>query len=177
MARASSPTPRGRAWPTTTAARQLLKALARHVDADDLDLATRLHRVCRRTETHWTSHWEDDVCAFVSLALGNVLAIVEAFENHLVDQALSRTGNNKNRASELLQMNRTTLVEKLRKRGMIQTVGSRNRMKDAAASGIAAGQMNDAVLVARNPVREQDAADITGTLVPKSRDFGGEVDL
>jgi DNA-binding NtrC family response regulator len=46
-------------------------------------------------------------------------AIVSAFENHLVDQALARTNGNKNRASELLQMNRTTLVEKLRKRGMI----------------------------------------------------------
>ncbi|MBY0470350.1 sigma-54 dependent transcriptional regulator [bacterium] len=45
--------------------------------------------------------------------------IVAAFENHLIDQALARTGNNKNRASELLKMNRTTLVEKLRKRGMI----------------------------------------------------------
>lgn len=45
--------------------------------------------------------------------------VVEAFENHLVDQALSRTQGNKNRASELLKMNRTTLVEKLRKRGMI----------------------------------------------------------
>ncbi|MBC7690467.1 MAG: sigma-54-dependent Fis family transcriptional regulator [Methylotenera sp.] len=45
--------------------------------------------------------------------------IVAAFENHLIDQALTRTSNNKNRASELLQMNRTTLVEKLRKRGMI----------------------------------------------------------
>ncbi|MGZ3698895.1 MAG: sigma-54 interaction domain-containing protein [Bdellovibrionota bacterium] len=46
-------------------------------------------------------------------------AIVTAFENHLVDQALARTNGNKNRASELLSMNRTTLVEKLRKRGMI----------------------------------------------------------
>ncbi len=46
-------------------------------------------------------------------------AIVAAFENHLVDQALARTNGNKNRASELLSMNRTTLVEKLRKRGMI----------------------------------------------------------
>jgi transcriptional regulator with PAS, ATPase and Fis domain len=45
--------------------------------------------------------------------------IVAAFENHLVDQALARTNGNKNRASELLMMNRTTLVEKLRKRGMI----------------------------------------------------------
>lgn len=49
----------------------------------------------------------------------NLKAIVEAFENHLVDQALARTQGNKNRASELLNMNRTTLVEKLRKRGMI----------------------------------------------------------
>lgn len=49
----------------------------------------------------------------------NLKSLVEAFENHLVDQALSRTSGNKNRASELLQMNRTTLVEKLRKRGMI----------------------------------------------------------
>jgi DNA-binding NtrC family response regulator len=46
-------------------------------------------------------------------------SIVTAFENHLVDQALARTSGNKNRASELLRMNRTTLVEKLRKRGMI----------------------------------------------------------
>jgi len=45
--------------------------------------------------------------------------IVAAFENHLIDQALSRTHGNKNKASELLQMNRTTLVEKLRRRGMI----------------------------------------------------------
>ncbi len=52
-------------------------------------------------------------------------AIVSAFENHLVDQALARTNGNKNRASELLSMNRTTLVEKLRKRGMIIPVGSR----------------------------------------------------
>jgi transcriptional regulator with GAF, ATPase, and Fis domain len=49
----------------------------------------------------------------------NLKEIVDAFENHLVDQALARTNGNKNRASELLQMNRTTLVEKLRKRGMI----------------------------------------------------------
>ncbi len=52
-------------------------------------------------------------------------AIVAAFENHLVDQALARTHGNKNRASELLSMNRTTLVEKLRKRGMIIPIGDR----------------------------------------------------
>jgi len=64
------------------------------------------------------SEWE-----FPRMVLPNsgvdLKAIVAAFENHLVDQALARTNGNKNRASELLSMNRTTLVEKLRKRGMI----------------------------------------------------------
>jgi len=41
---------------------------------------------------------------------------VQAFEMSLIDQALERTGGNKNQASQLLGMNRTTLVEKLRKR-------------------------------------------------------------
>ena len=58
-------------------------------------------------------------------------AIVDAFENHLVDQALARTSGNKNRASELLMMNRTTLVEKLRKRGMITPVGKGAKGKDS----------------------------------------------
>ncbi len=52
-------------------------------------------------------------------------AVVSAFEHHLVDQALARTKGNKNRASELLSMNRTTLVEKLRKRGLIAPLGAR----------------------------------------------------
>lgn len=55
-------------------------------------------------------------------------AVVSAFENHLIDQALARTGNNKNKASELLMMNRTTLVEKLRKRGMITPAPKRQAM-------------------------------------------------
>ena len=56
-------------------------------------------------------------------------AIVAAFENHLVDQALARTNGNKNRASELLSMNRTTLVEKLRKRGMIVPMSARTGLE------------------------------------------------
>lgn len=42
--------------------------------------------------------------------------LVTAFEDHLLAQALNRTNGNKNKASELLKMNRTTLVEKLKKR-------------------------------------------------------------
>jgi DNA-binding NtrC family response regulator len=46
----------------------------------------------------------------------NLRDAVEAFEMSLIEQALDRTGGNKNQASILLGMNRTTLVEKLRKR-------------------------------------------------------------
>ena len=42
--------------------------------------------------------------------------LVNNFEDHLLRQALQRTNGNKNKASELLRMNRTTLVEKLKKR-------------------------------------------------------------
>ena len=38
-------------------------------------------------------------------------------ENSLIDQALSRTGGNRNRAAALLGIKRTTLIEKLKKRG------------------------------------------------------------
>lgn len=86
------------------------------------------------------SEWE-----FPRMVLPNsgvdLKAIVSAFENHLIDQALARTTNNKNRASELLQMNRTTLVEKLRKRGMITPAAYKREMREAemADRGAAAG--------------------------------------
>lgn len=44
--------------------------------------------------------------------------LINSFEDHLLKQALTRTGGNKNKASELLRMNRTTLVEKLKKKQM-----------------------------------------------------------
>ena len=41
-----------------------------------------------------------------------------AIEASYIDQALSRTDGNRNQAARLLGLNRTTLVEKLRKRGI-----------------------------------------------------------
>jgi transcriptional regulator with PAS, ATPase and Fis domain len=41
---------------------------------------------------------------------------VAEFEGSLIDQALSRTGGNRNAAAQLLGLNRTTLVEKLRRK-------------------------------------------------------------
>jgi len=44
--------------------------------------------------------------------------LLTRLEERLIGQALERTGGNKNRAAELLGMNRTTLVEKLRRRSV-----------------------------------------------------------
>ncbi len=46
----------------------------------------------------------------------NFKELVNSFEDHLLQQALSRTDGNKNKASELLRLNRTTLVEKVKRR-------------------------------------------------------------
>ena len=41
---------------------------------------------------------------------------VESFENDLIRQALDRTGWNKNQAARLLGLNRTTLVEMIKRK-------------------------------------------------------------
>ena len=45
-------------------------------------------------------------------------ATVDEFENHLIQSALQRFDWNKNRAAKFLSMNRTTLVEKIKKKGI-----------------------------------------------------------
>jgi DNA-binding NtrC family response regulator len=59
----------------------------------------------------------------VHLEGGSLSEAVEAFERQLIVQALDNTGWVKNRAAKLLKMNRTTLVEKM-KRQKIQKVSS-----------------------------------------------------
>ena len=44
--------------------------------------------------------------------------VVTRFENDLIAQALEQTRWNKNRAAQLLGLNRTTLIEKIKKRGL-----------------------------------------------------------
>lgn len=43
---------------------------------------------------------------------------VDAFENALINRALEKTGWNRNQAAALLRLNRTTLVEKIKKKGL-----------------------------------------------------------
>ncbi len=50
-------------------------------------------------------------------ALGlDLKAVVDEYESNLIRQALARTGGNKNRAAQLLGLNRTTLVEMVKRK-------------------------------------------------------------
>ncbi|HXG51848.1 MAG TPA: sigma 54-interacting transcriptional regulator [candidate division Zixibacteria bacterium] len=46
--------------------------------------------------------------------------VLESIENGFIRQALERSRGNKTAAAELLRLNRTTLIERLRKKGMLQ---------------------------------------------------------
>lgn len=71
--------------------------------------------------------------------------VVEEFENRLIAEALRRTNHNKNRAAQLLSMNRTTLVEKLKKRAASNPVKVDNgRVKRNPAFTIFDGLGNEA---------------------------------
>ncbi|MDB4941430.1 MAG: Response regulator of zinc sigma-54-dependent two-component system [Labilithrix sp.] len=48
----------------------------------------------------------------------DLFTAVESYQNNLIRQALTRTGGNKNKAAQLLGLNRTTLVEMIRRRGL-----------------------------------------------------------
>lgn len=60
---------------------------------------------------------------------------VDQFENNLIIKALEKTGWNRNQASLLLKLNRTTLVEKMKKKGIKQPDDSPNSsIEDQLAS-------------------------------------------
>jgi len=50
---------------------------------------------------------------------------VETFETRMILQALERTGWNKNRAAQLLGLNRTTLVEMIKRKRLVPPPGLR----------------------------------------------------
>ena len=70
--------------------------------------------------------------------------VVEEFENKLISEALRRTNHNKNRAAQLLSMNRTTLVEKLKKRASSSSMKPEgNKIKRNSAFTIVDGLGSD----------------------------------
>lgn len=48
----------------------------------------------------------------------NLGKLLEEISHHYIDAALKKTGNNKKKAAELLSLNRTTLLERLKKKSM-----------------------------------------------------------
>jgi transcriptional regulator with PAS, ATPase and Fis domain len=54
-------------------------------------------------------------------------SLIEEFENQLIMQALERTKGNKKAAAELLNLNRTTLVEKIKKKGLLSAQEQESR--------------------------------------------------
>lgn len=55
---------------------------------------------------------------------------VDQFENNLIIKALEKTGWNRNQAAMLLKLNRTTLVEKMKKKGLRPPPGDANVSSD-----------------------------------------------
>ena len=66
---------------------------------------------------------DTDVASLDNLSLPeqgvNLTQFIEQLENNFIMQALYRTGNNKNQAARLLGLNRTTLVERIKKRRLV----------------------------------------------------------
>lgn len=56
--------------------------------------------------------------------------MVDNYENHLILKALEKTNWNKNQAAKLLRLNRTTLIEKIKKKGLKPPA---KKLKDAQA--------------------------------------------
>ncbi len=65
-------------------------------------------------------------------------AAVEQFEKTLILQALDRTDGVKNRAAKLLKMNRTTLIEKMKKMKMMKPRSARKTVKRNSSGEAAA---------------------------------------
>ncbi len=82
------------------------------IEVEDLPpkiLALSNHRVVR----------EEEVIALPDDGL-NLKQFLSELEESLIKQALEKTGGNKNQASKLLQMNRTTLIEKMKKKNIVE---------------------------------------------------------
>lgn len=139
---ASMPTPEALdaftsyAWPGNT--RELENVIERMVIVkgqgviDASDLPTKIYQAAQNSLAGIGANADVDFPKmFLSEKGVDLKSVVAAFENHLVDQALSRTSGNKNRASMLLGLNRTTLVEKLRKRGMITPLKSNQEFRSS----------------------------------------------
>jgi sigma-54 dependent transcriptional regulator, flagellar regulatory protein len=68
--------------------------------------------------------------------------VLERIENGFIQQALRRSRGNKTMAAELLSLNRTTFIERLRKKGMLQNL---RKSPQTARSSECSADANDAL--------------------------------
>jgi DNA-binding NtrC family response regulator len=62
---------------------------------------------------------------------GDFNTVVDRLEAKLILEALDKTGGNKNQAARLLGLNRTTLIEKIKKKGLEPRVAARDASSPA----------------------------------------------
>jgi two-component system, NtrC family, response regulator AtoC len=72
-----------------------------------------------------TGHHPPNVPAAIPVGGVDLSRVVEEFENRLILEALERTNWVKSKAARLLQINRTTLIEKLKKKSLAEVVTRR----------------------------------------------------
>jgi sigma-54 dependent transcriptional regulator, flagellar regulatory protein len=77
--------------------------------AEDFEAVSGVMKVAERVEARTEALPETGI---------DLRSAMEQFENNLIRQALERTGWNKNRAAQLLGINRTTLVEMVKRKGL-----------------------------------------------------------
>jgi transcriptional regulator with PAS, ATPase and Fis domain len=88
--------------------RAVLLAIGPEVSAQDLPMSVRSRDVRGAAGSGLPSELP---------AMGlDLKAVVDEYESNLIRQALARTGGNKNRAAQLLGLNRTTLVEMVKRK-------------------------------------------------------------
>ena len=78
--------------------------------ADDLDSAAHQEAQSPASSAPPEAEWSDDGLDFNGL--------ISEFEDRLILQALSRTGGNKKEAARMLNLKRTTLIEKIKKKNL-----------------------------------------------------------
>lgn len=88
------------------------------IDIEDLPAKLLQSKPVQATATPWT-HWLQSGIPEGGIQFDELVA---QFENDLILKALEQTKWNKNQAAQLLHLNRTTLVEKIKKRGLAPAI-------------------------------------------------------
>jgi len=91
----------------------------------------------------------------------NFRDVVDQFESDLILQALEITHGNKNRAAQLIRMNRTTMLEKMKKKGVKFGGASRDSREtdQKARAGAKSRSGADEFAEQDDPTEARDSAD------------------